>query len=175
MKKLLVLLLILLTGGFAVNAQSSLSFMNKLYNLKYSKNIGKNSSIEVYTNSSGNSVIMKGLFSMEDAESKELKNEMNEVTKDIIKKDKMPKMKASWSKMDFISNTEFVVASCVNVDENTRKYACNYTKTKYVNNNTQVAMFIYTRAVDIPSSSNEKTFLDSEYEKIKPNLTIAGK
>ena len=173
MKKISILL-IAMTIVMPVMAASIVTFMNKTYNLSYSKQIGKNSYLEVYNTSGLSNVIMKGLFTMEDAQSKTLQDEMTNATKDIINKNETPKLnKPSWSKMDIISNTFYIMGSCVNIDEKTQKYACTFNRTKYVNNNTQISMFIYSKSYNIPANTDAQTFLDSEYEKIKPNLQAA--
>ena len=88
MKKLLIAVIFSsLIAGLAF-AVSSINFDSKIFNLKYSKAFGKNSTIEVYlpqneSNNNYSAGILKGNFSMQDAQGDKFKEEMENSTKEI--------------------------------------------------------------------------------------------
>ena len=175
MKKLLSAITIsLLTAGLAI-AASSINFDNKTFSLKHTKTFGNNSTLEIYLpeNASANnfsSGILKGVFSIQDTQNEKFKEEMDNSAKEIssepVKYDEQP----IWTKMDMIDQTTYIVATCVSLGNLMQRVSCSYNKSQIINNNSSMKMFIYAKEYNLGSSSNVGERLNTEYQKLKPEI-----
>ena len=176
MKKLLCLILgIVMSVGVLYAADtSSVNFLNKSYNLKYTKSFSKNSYMKIYVpkeqaNSNYKSSVIKSYFTMQDAISDSIQDEINDATKDIVNKD-VKTLSPVWSKMDVVNESLYIISSCYSIDSASLKVACTYNSSKYFNNNTEISMFSYSTFYTVADNSNIKSSMDKEYANLKNSL-----
>lgn len=176
MKKIFYLLTgIVLSAGVLYAAEAStVNFLNKSYNLKFSKKFSKSSYMKIYTpqgvtNNDYQSVVTKSYFTMEDALKDSIRDEVNEATKDIVNKN-VKTFSPIWTKTDKINDFMYIMSSCFSIDTSKQKVACTYNSSKYFNNATEISMFSYTTYYTLSDTSDIKGSMDNEYEKLKDFL-----